>query len=408
MRAALLFLLLALPATAQEVPLMLRLQVSPQGPVGIGQRVTVTLTAMTPTRFAAPPTFPDLAPQGRAIVLPEGGTVPGTEHVGGQPYAALQHSYELFPAEAGPLVLPPLRMSAHVGDGTEASAEAASVSIVARGPPGARDLSRLVVAPEFRLTATTDRPPDGLHVGEAITRRLRLEASDTSSMLLPVALWGRPEGVAVYPNPPELRDQTSRGDLRATREESAAYVPQRPGPVELPGFSVSWFEPRSGRMQVVNVDPIRFEALPAVEAPPPKRNRLPWLAGGALVLVLAAAAGWLALRHRPRPSPEGEAFRALRRACRAGQPAVAFAALCRWYDTLPAPSRTEVAGVAALRDEARRLEDVLYARPPASAWSGSGLLHAARTARRHRRRLTRRAHPSPLPELNPRMASTPR
>lgn len=69
---------------------MPRLSVAPEGPVLFGQRVTVTLTAMTPVRFAAPPSFPDLALRGRAIVLPEGTTAPGTERVGGQSLAALQ------------------------------------------------------------------------------------------------------------------------------------------------------------------------------------------------------------------------------------------------------------------------------------------------------------------------------
>jgi hypothetical protein len=393
---------------AQEVPLALRLEVSPQGPVWIGQRVTVTLTALTPDRFAASPTFPDLVPQGRAIVLPEGTTVPGSERVGGTIYAALQHSYELFPAEAGTLVLPAIRMSARVGDGTEASAEVEGPRIEARAPPGATDLSRLVVAPEFRLTATTDRAPDGLRVGEAITRTLRMEARDTSSMLLPVALWGHPEGVAVYPDPPELRDQTSRGDLRATRQERAAYVPQRPGPVELPGFSVAWFEPRSGRMQMMNVPPIRFEALPPVETAPPASRSFPWawLASGVLFLILAVGV-WLTWHRRPlRHVPEHEAFAALRAACRADRAQGAFASLYRWSDALPQAARQAAADVAPLRTEARRLEDTLYAAAPARPWTGSALLHAVRTARRHlRHRLARRAHPSPLPELNPQAPS---
>ena len=399
-----LFLLLAIPAMAQEAPLALRLEVSPRGPVWIGQRVTVTLSALTPDRFAASPTFPELALQGRAIVLPEGTTVPGSERVNGTTYAALQHSYELFPAEAGTLVLPRIRMSAHVGDGTEATAEIEGTGIEARAPPGVTDLSRLVVAPEFRLTATTDRAPDGLRVGEAITRTLQLEARDTSSMLLPVALWGHPEGVAVYPDPPELRDQSTRGDLRATRQERVAYVPQRPGMVELPGFSVLWFEPRSGRMQVVNVAPIHFEAMSAAEAATPTRRPAlwPWFASGALFLILAMGC-WLAWRRRPaRHVPEQEAFAALRLACRADRARAAFASLYRWSDALPAPARKAAAGVAPLRKEAQRLEDALYAAPPTSPWTGPALLHAVRAARRHlHHRAKHRAPPSPLPGLNP-------
>lgn len=374
---------------------MLRLEVSPHGPAWIGQRVTATLTAITPVRFAAPPTFPDLVPQGRAVVLPEGTTVPGTERVGGASFAALQHSYELFPAQAGTLVLPRLRMAARIGDGSEAAAEVGGLRIEVRAPPGAPDLSRLVVAPDFRVTASTDRAPEGLRAGEAITRSLRLEARDTAAMLLPVALWGRPGGVAVYPEPPRLQDRSDRGELRATREERAAYVPQGPGPVELPGFSFAWFEPGAGRMREVRVDPIRFVALPAAETAQPRSHVLYWLAGCLLILVLASLASIYRRWHLPA---ERVAFAALRDACRAAEPRPAFAALCRWRGTLPAPPRT-----ASLQAETRLLKDRLYGRtPPASPWRGERLLRAARRARHalgHRRPTSR--HDPPLPSLNP-------
>src|SRR3712207_8215619 len=55
----------------------------------------------------------------------------------------------------------------------------------------------------LRVSADADRAPEGLRVGEAITRTLRIEAEDTAAMLLPAALWGQPEGVAVYPRSEE-------------------------------------------------------------------------------------------------------------------------------------------------------------------------------------------------------------
>ena len=160
-RLALASLLLAMPARAQDpAPFLLRLAVSPDGPVWVGQRVTVTLTAMTPVRFVEPPSWPDLAAsQGRIIVVPEATTVPGTERVGGESYAALQHSVSLFPAAEGALVLAPIRMSVRVGgaDGQQVEAEATTVQtrIAVRVPAGVTDLTRLVVAPSFETTAGT-------------------------------------------------------------------------------------------------------------------------------------------------------------------------------------------------------------------------------------------------------------
>jgi hypothetical protein len=417
---SLLSVLLLAPAVAaaqQEPPLLLRFSVSPQGPVWIGQRVTVTLTAMTPVRFAAPPRFPDPAPRGRAVVLPEASTIPGTERVGGASFAALQHSTEIFPSEAGDLLLPGPTLHASVAgvDGRVAAAMATAPEIripVRPAPPGLADLTRLAVAPHLRLTAETDRPPERLRVGEAITRTVRIEAEDTAAMLLPPALWGRPEGVAVYPDSPRLEDQTDRGMLRAVRVERAAYVPQRPGPVELPGFSLLWLDPSNGRARELRVEPIRFEALPAaqLEVLPPRRW-WPWVTAG-VAFVLVAGTAFVAWRHRVFQrvaDPERDAFRALTAACRSADAPAAMAALLHWSDAiLPRNEARSIASVAALARnpglaaEGQALERHIYGRQATAAWNPSNLMTAARDARRTlRRRGRHRSHAAALPDLNP-------
>lgn len=423
--AAMLLLLVALPARAQDgaPPLMLRRTVSSQGPVWVGQRVTVTLTAMTPVRFVAPPDFPDLVAQGRAVVLPEATTVPGVERVGGQSLAALQRSYTLFPAEVGELVLPPLSMMARVGgpDGQplEAVATVTGTRIGARVPPGVADLTRLLVAPELRIVATLDRSPEALRVGEAITRTVRIEARDVAAMLLPPALWGSPPGVSVYPDPPVLQDRLDRGELRASRTDRAAFVPQRPGKVELPGFSVTWLDPRSGGLREETVAPIRFEALPVADGTEatagPLRRLWPWAAA---VLAAATAIGALTWRHRRRQvrDPSRQAFDVLMMACRADDARAALPALFRWCDAAMPPAGGEggierlavLARTPGLLAAARALEERLYAAKAADgAWNGEVLGTAARAARGKLRQLRDHRRPQGLPELNPHGAARP-
>jgi hypothetical protein len=96
----------------QEQPLLLfQAAVTPERTVWVGQRVTLTLTALTPVRFAAPPAFPDLAGLPHLVVLPEATTVPGTIRVGSASYAALERGVAIFPTEAGEFALPSLSLS---------------------------------------------------------------------------------------------------------------------------------------------------------------------------------------------------------------------------------------------------------------------------------------------------------
>lgn len=416
-RLALALLLLATPARAQDaVPFLLRVAVSPDGPVWVGQRVTVTLTAMTPVRFVDSPSWPDLvASQGRIIVVPEAATVPGTERVGDESYAALQHSYSLFPAAEGALALAPIRMSVRVGgaDGQPVGAEATTeqTRITVRVPPGITDLTRLVVAPSFEMTMRTEGETRQVHVGDAVARTLRMEADDTTAMLLPAATWGEAEGVRVYPDPPVLQDHSDRGVLRAMRSERAAFVPQRPGPVELPGFEVTWLDPRSGQARQVRAEPLRLDVLPAGKAQETTvRWEGPWLwialAGTALLLGGLAVLLWL--RRSRRPAGIAPPTRALAAACRAGDAKAALRALYRWADALlpPGGERTldalaHQAGVPALATEAEALEIRIFRSGDTTGWSGAALLAAACQAERALLRHSSAGPSAVLPALNP-------
>jgi hypothetical protein len=412
-------LLAALPARAEDSPppLALRRSVFPVGPVWIGQRVSVTLTAMTPLRFAAPPEFPALAVEGRAILLPETSTLPGVERQAGASLVAVQHVETLFPAEAGVLLLPPLRMTARVGsaDGQPLEGEAMvpAERIEVRIPPGVTDLTRLVVAPDFRITTSLDRPPEGLRAGEAILRMVRLEARDTAAMLLPPTPWEAPAGMAVYPDPPVLEDRLDRGTLRASRLDRAAFVPQRAGSFDLPGFSVTWFDPASGRLREELVAPIRIEALPALGPGTASAGAAWWPRAGAAALALVVLAlGLLAWhgRQRGRRDPAQAAFVALLRACHAHDAPAALRALFRWRDA-EMPAAEGDGGIAALAARARTpalltealaLQERLYAASAAEeGWHGGALAAAARKARRSLRRPALAAHRAGLPPLNP-------
>lgn len=411
--------LLAMPAKAQDTaPFLLRVAVSPEGPVWVGQRIDVTLTATTPVRFVSPPSWPELVTtRGRIIVLPEASTVPGTERVNGQSYAALQRTYAAFVAEAGTVVIAPIGMSVRVGgpDGgpVEAQASTAESRITARLPPGVNDVTRLVVAPSFRMSAAVEGQARQVHVGEAVIRTLRMEADDTTAMLLPTGAWGRPEGVRVYPDPPVLQDRSDRGVFHALRTERVAFVPQHPGTVELPGFSVTWFEPRGGRSTEVKVEALRLEVLPSPHAggvATEGAHPVGWLLAACLA-ALAMPGGvlaWWWLRHRRRAPV---AIAPLVEACRAGDAKAALRALYRWSDAvLPSGGERTIASLAGrtqvpeLAVQANALEARVFG-DGASEWNGAALVQSARQAERALRLVAPVRHRRALPMLNPTIAS---
>ncbi len=411
-------LLLTLPAGAQDAspPLLLRLKVEQEGPVWVGQRVTVTLIAMTPVRFVDPPAWPDItASEGRVIVLPEAATLPGTERMGTQSYAALMRTYSVFPATPGDLVLAPLSIRARVGgeggQAVEATAGTEPIRLAARVPPGVSDLKRLIVAPSFSLKAETEGPASELRVGDAVTRIVRMQADDTTSMMLPPAIWAAPEGVRVYPDPPALQDHTDRGELRALRTERASFVPERSGEIELPGYAVSWLDPRRGQVQQVMVPPLRLHVLPA--GPSARVSHVPWwtvAAAAAALLALAGGAWWLLRRHR---HASRDALDEFVHVCRAGDPRATLRALYRWADSVaPGGGERTIARLAQLArtpdlaTQAGRLEAALYGN--GAQWDGEALTAAVHATQRSLERSgTWKRREDALPPLNPRPAAAP-
>lgn len=79
-RRALLLLALALPAAAQEAPI-LDVALDPAGPVTVGAPLRVALTVLVPSFLPAPPVWPDLQVADAVTRLPPRATTPVTRRI---------------------------------------------------------------------------------------------------------------------------------------------------------------------------------------------------------------------------------------------------------------------------------------------------------------------------------------
>ena len=201
--------------------------------------------------------------------------------------------------------------------------------------------------------------------------RKRMETTDEET----TAAWGAPEGVRLYPDPPRLEDRTDRGQLRALRSDQVTYLPQRPGPVTLPGMPIFWLEPGSSQPRDLSVPPLAFEVLPAVKAG--GRARLPWALIVPCVAALLLGGGVLVWRlHRAAADIPGRAaFAALAAACRANDAPASMAALFRWLADATPPGRTgdaatlaSLTGTPGLAAEATALQCHLYSGDVSPSW----------------------------------------
>ena len=87
-------------------------------------------------------------------------------------------------------------------------------------PPEAADLPYFISTTGLRLEQLFDHQPESLKVGDAFTRTITVTVNDALSMVLPPLPADPLPGLAVYSDPPRVRDEGGeRGERIVATEE---------------------------------------------------------------------------------------------------------------------------------------------------------------------------------------------
>lgn len=413
-----------------------RARLEAPSPVWVGQAVPVVVEVIVPTWFTDPPAFADLQVPDAVTLSPE----PSWNFVvqsGRQSFSGQARRYLLFPQSEGRCSVPAQSVSVTyaVTGGVAPRLRTLTTNAITfqvRVPPGASGAKYFVTTDGLGLTQTLTPHVVELKVGDSVTRTITMTASGTVGMSLPPLQFEAPDGLVVYPGVPRVADHAERGDVRATRTETATFVARRDGHYRLPEITVLWWNPRTRVMNHASAPAVEFDVrattayqvetfaedqttvVPladaradwrALLAPAVRRSVLP-----AAVTIALLLARRLLRRRRPsgssvlggwrtrRDEAEGTWFRRFRRAALSGDPHRALRSLMSWLDrgnTRPrVPTLARFAGdsrVPTLPEEVVTLERVLFAARAGATdgqnavhgrWRGWRLLDAAGRARR--------------------------
>ena len=391
----------------------LRVHTEPARLVAVGQQTRLFVEILTDTWFTQAPSYPELTLEGAIALMPEQLGTNFTERIDGTTFAAQRRGYVIYPQRAGTLALPPIPVRLAVSVDAKSSPPFTLTTPPLRLqvvlPVETEGLSTFVTTPDLEVEETWSRGFEGLEVGDALERTVRMRASDSLGMLLPELSFEAPPGIALYPAQPRATDRVNRGQYRGERVESATYVLQREGEFTLPEVRVHAWNPEAGSLETRKLEARTFEvsasSVPEAAAlsPAERGPDLGAIVDDAIALVrahgralLAAAAalallGWGLRRYGPRflaaararvrraRHSEAARFRALRRAVRGGDADAVVRAYWAWRDRLEA----EPAGVTAaeVHEAAERsgfalawarFEAARYA-ASADAWDPAGL-----------------------------------
>jgi hypothetical protein len=336
-----------------------------------GQQVTVNLDLKT-TGFSFSNShfnLPELS--GAFLMQTDTTTIKFSENIDGETWQVIRYPLALYPQKAGQLEIPSIavRFNTSAGFGSTERAfefQTEPLQLTVKLPPGIKEGELLVTTTSFELEHDWQPQSGTAQTGDAFTLTVNRRASDISAMLLPPLPVFQTDGLAAYPQAPEVNDITNRGDLTGERIDSIIWVAEKPGSYNIPGIRFQWWDPNTRELKQQIIPGLNLDVQPAATETAASntstRSRQAdsnylWL----LLAVVSFASVYLWLRFKPRtPQHNAESekttFATLQKACKSNQPGQTHSALHAWLEW-SSPALSPGPGIVTLSAFARACDD---------------------------------------------------
>jgi hypothetical protein len=388
---------------AEVEPITVRL---PEAKAWTGQRLRFFVELRSRGSFAGATSFilPEIPD---TVIMKPGGPVVSSEEIEGETWFLQTHEFALFSQRDSAVEIPAFPVHFGTRDGftgpvTEVEAKVPAIQVEIERPPSTEGFGFLVTTESLDISEEWNPNPAGpVQTGAVFKRTITQRAEGVTGMALAPAPTAVSDGIRVYPDQPDVSDQTDRGEFTGERVETVTYLVEQPGRHTLPAIRYAWWNPATEALESKTLPAVTFTAI-ALPAPTESKSpsRFLWLL---LPVALAAGLVWfyrasvVASMHRLRTlldPPHRRAARALLQACRRHDAPAAASAWSQWEHLHPGfVPRTE------LREQILALHRYLYGpsqtREP---WHGESL---ATAFQRCSSETSARSRLSVLPPLNP-------
>ncbi len=196
--------------------------------------------------------------------------------LGGRRYHVVERHYALIPERSGELTIPAIAFRGSALDASDPTGFfSRGRSVGARSDPITLDVrprpagwSGAAWLPAADLTLQDESPPPTeVHVGDPITRTIRLQAKGLGYEQLPEITLPAVDGAETYPDKAQTRTRDDGTWIYGERVRKFAFVPSRPGTLTIPGISVRWWNTARDEVETTTLPAQTVTVLPAGDAP---------------------------------------------------------------------------------------------------------------------------------------------
>ncbi len=282
--------------------LQLRTSLSQVSNIVPGQQIKLTLEVATDRWFGGGTRIEVPEVPGLVILQTENFASNSSEMRAGVNWVVQRWTLDVYPQREGSFTIPPIfarvKISEKGGALIERSVSGPALEFSAAQPESLRRTQTWVAAPSFSVTQSFDRDLEDLAVGDSIERKIRFEAEDVMSMMLPTFSEPELKGFTRYSEPPVLKNSSNRGTTLASRELTLTYIVEEQGEYQLPAQEYFWWDTRSNELELISLPSVSVHVGSGTATGSPssdkKRDYRPiifWLLATALLLVCI---GWIA------------------------------------------------------------------------------------------------------------------
>jgi oxygen tolerance protein BatD len=198
--------------------------------------------------------------------------------IGDRRYHVMERHYALTPEKSGTLALPALVFRGNTLDAADPtgffsrprtiSARSDAVQLNVKPKPSTWPVSEPWLPAQSMLLKDDSELPTEIHVGDPVTRTIRMQAQGLGFEQLPELELTAPENAEIYPDKADTRTRDDGTWLYGERVRKFAFVPTKPGSLTIPGVSVTWWDTTHDRMETAELPARTLSVLPAAGTKP--------------------------------------------------------------------------------------------------------------------------------------------
>jgi hypothetical protein len=218
-----------------------------------------------------------------AVVIPLGETQSRSVLRDGRRYGVIEQRFALFPEQSGTLTIPAISVTSSVRlqsqglsrrSGIRVSTEEIELPVKPIPTSYPADATWLPASEVSVSQRWTPRLP-AVDVGDPLTFQISIRTEgNRGSAIPPMPLPLPADQFKIYPEAPEMDETADSGTVIGTRRERFALIPTRPGPVEVPEFSLTWWDTQADQLRrtQITVPTLRITGQAAPPASPPEET----------------------------------------------------------------------------------------------------------------------------------------